>query len=185
MTLTVEIPTLETGRLCLRAPRMDDMAAFAAFMGSGRARFVGGPVTERTALARAFGHVAGLWVLRGYGCFVAEARATGRAVGLFGLWYPQPWPEPEFSWAVWDPDAEGRGFATEAMRALIPWSFRRAGIDTAISVVDADNAASRRVAERLGARLNAADTVAANSPGTPFHSDAAAHVVVYRHRRVS
>lgn len=185
MSVAIDVPELETARLILRAPRMEDFEPFSAFLGSERARFVGGPVSDRPLLIRAFGHLAGLWLLRGYSCFVAEEKGTKGGVGIFGLWYPQGWPEPEMSWSIWEARLEGRGYAAEAMRAVMPWSFNRAGISSAISVVDAANHASRRLAETLGARIDAVASLAANSPGSPFYDAEADHVVVFRHRRAA
>jgi len=183
--LTLSIPILETERLWLRAPAMDDLPAFSAFLASDRARHTGGPESDRGTVTRAFGHLAGLWLLRGYSCFVAERKDTPGGIGFFGLWYPQDWPEPELSWSIWAAGAEGRGLAAEAMRAVIPWSFRRSGLATAISVIDASNHASRRLAERLGARIDASATLAANSPGSHFFDADQDHVAVYRHRRAA
>ena len=85
MSVAIDIPEIRTERLILRAPAMDDLEPFAAFLASDRARFVGGPVPARRVAIRAFGHVAGLWLLRGYSCFVAEKLATPGAIGFFGL----------------------------------------------------------------------------------------------------
>lgn len=185
MTTQITIPTLDTERLSLRAPRMDDLDAFAAFMMSDRAQFMGGPVENRNACVRAFGNVTCLWLLRGYSAFVAEPKGGGAPIGFFGLWYPEPWPEAEFGWSVWSGADEGQGYATEAMRRLIPWTWAHTGLSTAISVIDADNTRSRSVAERLGARVDVAATAAANLPGAPFYAADAAHVVIYRHRRAA
>lgn len=185
MSVAIDVPEIETERLILRAPRIEDFEPFSAFLGSERARFVGGPVADRSLLIRAFGHLAGLWLLRGYSCFVAEEKGRDGGIGIFGLWFPQSWPEPEMSWSIWDADLEGRGLATEAMRAAMPWSFRRAGIPSAISVVDAANHASRRLAETLGASIDAGASLAANSSGSPFYDAEADHVVVYRHRNAA
>ena len=179
---TLEIPTLETKRLILRAPRMEDLEPFAAFLGSDRARFVGGPVPARRVVIRAFGHIAGLWLLRGYSCFVAEKKAAPGGIGFFGLWFPDGWPEPEMSWSLWHGRDEGKGYATEAVRTLLPWSFERSGLASFISVIDAANHASRRVAEQVGARIDAAATLVANSAGSPFYEADEDHVAVYRHR---
>ena len=43
MTTTVTIPTLETDRLILRAPKAEDFEAYAAFCASPRSAGVGGP----------------------------------------------------------------------------------------------------------------------------------------------
>ncbi|GGL75484.1 GNAT family N-acetyltransferase [Wenxinia marina] len=180
--LSVEIPTLRTERLILRAPTLEDSAPFMAFIRSDRARFVGGhrDLPERYAV-RAFGHIAGLWVLRGYSSFVVEDADSGRALGLVGPWFPQAWPEPEFSWSLWHADAEGRGFVAEAMATIMPWFWDRTGLTTAISVIDEDNYGSIRVAERLGAVLDEATTETVNLPGSVFHEPEGARALVYRH----
>ena len=182
---TLDLPRIETKRLILRPPQLSDLDPFSAFLASERARFVGGPKSDPGLTMRAFGHLAGLWVLRGYSCFVAERKETAGAIGLFGLWFPATWPEPEMSWSLWQAEHEGQGFATEAVRALLPWSYDRAGIATFISVVDAANHASRQVAQQVGARVDAAATLAANSPGSPFYAEDDDHVAVYRHRRAA
>ena len=69
MTQLAPTPTLQTARLTLRAPRASDWPHWRDFAASDRARFVGGPIDEGKAW-RAFGHVIGMWVLRGYGTFV-------------------------------------------------------------------------------------------------------------------
>ena len=186
MNVVVDVPEIRTERLILRAPRMADMDGFGAFLATDRARFVGGPVSDRPLIIRAFGHVAGLWLLRGYSWFVAEKKSVpGEGIGFFGLWFPTGWPEPEMCWSLWHGSDEGQGMATEAVRAVLPWSFEATGLGSFMSVVDAANHASRRVAQEVGASVDAAATLAANSPGSPFYSAEADHVVVYRHRRVA
>ena len=144
------IPTLTTGRLTLRAPCPEDFPALRAFYASDRARFVGGPKTAEGAwrqLATEIGH----WALRGYGRWIVVERASGRACGLVGLWNPEGWPEPEIGWDLFA-GFEGRGYATEAAAAARRHAYGALGWTTAISLVHPDNAASARVAERLGAR---------------------------------
>ena len=46
--------------------------------------------------------------------------------------------------------ARGRGAATAMLRLLTAWAFAEAGALRARLVIDVDNAASRRVAERAG-----------------------------------
>jgi RimJ/RimL family protein N-acetyltransferase len=181
MTLTVTIPSLETDRLILRAPSMADCRPFMAFLGSDRSRFVGGPVAERVAL-RAFGHAVGLWVLRGYSMHIMTLKGSDQPIGWVGPWYPLVWTEPELSWSLWDAAHEGKGYITEAMRALLPTVWDLIGTDTAVSVIDTGNVASRRVAEALGAAPDADATDAANREGSPFY-EADSPAIVYRHRR--
>ena len=140
-------PVIETGRLSLRAPELRDFDGFAAFLGSDRARHVGGPV-ERPHAWRAYCHLVGHWPLRGYGPFVFERR--GVAIGHGGPWRPEGWPEVEIGYCLWDGAHEGQGLALEAMRAARghAWSI---GLTELVSYVEPANAASIRLAERLGA----------------------------------
>jgi RimJ/RimL family protein N-acetyltransferase len=175
MSLQVLIPTFRTPRLTLRAPRAEDFPAFAAFLSSQRARFVNGPVTCPSRIAHAFGHISGLWVLRGYGMFVLERRDTGEPIGHAGAWHPMHWPERELAWGLWSAGAEGRGFMTEAMRRLHAWAFETLGWETCVSYVDARNTRSAAVARRLGAELDAdAPRPEEDEPET---------VQVWRHRK--
>ena len=168
------VPTFETARLILRAPRLDDYPAFAAFLGSDRAGFIGGPVSDRMQLSRAFGNLAGMWLLRGYGMFVFEHAQSGEAIGHGGAWHPVHWPEPELGWCIWTAAAEGQGFVTEAMTRLRAWVFDDLGWPTAVSYIDRGNHRSAAVARRLGAVIDPA----AERP----EGDDPSKVDVWRHR---
>ena len=83
--LSVDIPVLETERLVLREPRADDMPAFAAFAASDRARFVGGANPAPYAAWDGLRGMLGHWLLRGFGWWTAEDRATGATAGRLGI----------------------------------------------------------------------------------------------------
>ena len=140
-------PVIETERLVLRAPRLRDFDGFAAFVGSERARHVGRP-TDRGGAWRAFCHLVGHWPLRGYGPFVIER--DGEPIGQGGPWRPEGWPEVELGYCLWQAHHEGRGYAREAMVAAREhaWSIGLGGL---VSYIEPANAASIRLAERLGA----------------------------------
>lgn len=55
----------------------------------------------------------------------------------------------EIGW-VMNPDYGGRGFATEAARAVIDLGFRHYGLHRIFAQLDARNASSARLCERLG-----------------------------------
>lgn len=147
------IPVFRTARLTLREPRMEDVPAFAAFLHSDRAKFVGGPGRTLFDSARAFGHMTGLWQLRGYGPHVV-CLPDGTAIGHGGPWFPYVWPEPEIGWCLWDGAFEGQGFMTEAMGFLRDRAIRDLRLPSLVSYIDPANAASRALAERLGGRLD-------------------------------
>ncbi len=140
--------TLTTDRLTLRTPLEEDFAAVAAFMATARSRFVGGPVAEEFDQWRGFLSSIGHWCLRGYGFFAVLH--DSQMVGRVGLVNHVMWDEPELGWQLFD-GYEGRGFATEAAVRVRHWAAEERGLGPLISYIHPDNAASRRVAERLGA----------------------------------
>jgi RimJ/RimL family protein N-acetyltransferase len=83
--------------------------------------------------------------------FVVEERATGAFLGRVGPLRPPRWPGFEIAWSL-APGARGKGYATEAARAAIGWSFASFPLDRIISTIHPLTLASRRVAGRLGQR---------------------------------
>ena len=154
------IPTLETERLRLRAFREDDLDAFAAIYADAEVmRFIGdGKVADRDGTWRVMSLLLGHWQLRGYGIWAAEEKETGALVGRIGLWNPEGWPGLEVGWLLarshW-----GRGLATEGGRRSLAWAFDELGADHVISLIRPENAASIRVAEKLGERREAATRI--------------------------
>lgn len=144
-------PQIETGRLTLRAPGRQDWPLFNAFLASPRSDHIRSAAYTEPLAWRAFGHVIGHWVLRGFGQFVFADRLTGTALGMCGPWFPAGWPEPEIGWTIWAEAAEGRGYAFEAAAAARAHAFRDLGWTTAVSYIDPANARSIALAERLGA----------------------------------
>ena len=146
--LTVHIPVLETDRLRLRAPKLEDFEHWAAFFASERSRFERGPM-DRQAGYRTWASDAGLWVLRGYGPFGVEDRETGAYLGEVGIYEPDGYPEPEVGWFV-VPEAEGRGIAAEAAQAVMRWARESFGWDRLINIIDPKNDRSIALGQRLG-----------------------------------
>ena len=148
MSVTVAIPTIETGRLVLRTPKLADFDAYAAFRASDRARFVGGP-HDRAASWKQFASIAGQWVLRGYGRWVVADPASDAPLGVVGIFHPDDWPEPEIAWSVFA-GAEGRGIAHEAAVAARAHAYGVLGWRSVVSMIDPANARSLALGRRLG-----------------------------------
>jgi ribosomal-protein-alanine N-acetyltransferase len=145
----LRIPTLETERLRLRAPRASDFEAYADFRTGPRAAFLGGPYSRAEAfdqLSALIGH----WLLRGYGRWMVADRQSDRPLGVVGLYYPEDWLEPEIAWSVFE-EAEGQGIAFEAARATRRYAYHTLGWSTVVSLIDPHNARSAALAERMGA----------------------------------
>ena len=146
--------TLETGRLILRMLRDSDIDAYAEMVGDAEVmRYIGdGRPLDRSMAWRNMATMAGHWSLRGYGLWAAEERHSGLLVGRIGFWNPEGWPGFEVGWMLrrsfW-----GKGYATEGARAALRYAFTEWEQPQVISLIRPENAASIRVAERLGERL--------------------------------
>jgi RimJ/RimL family protein N-acetyltransferase len=147
-----DIPSIETERLVLRAPRLADWPAYADFLASDRAVYMGAPFSEAAAWGM-FCHDAAQWTLMGHGALMLEGRRGGHCLGQVGINAGPLFPEHELGWLLY-PGAEGLGYAFEAAEALRNWAFGTLGLRTLVSYIHPDNLSSRRLAERLGAVLD-------------------------------
>ena len=161
------IPVIESERLILRAYKDSDFDAYAEFFASERARYYGGSCDRNDAWRR-MSMFAGHWLLRGYGVWALEEKATGAFVGQAGLWFPEGWPEREITWMVLAAH-EGRGFASEAALRVRAHAFETLGWKRLVSCIQPENEPSVRLAKRIGAVYERAQSI----PGRDFH--------VYRH----
>lgn len=84
-----------------------------------------------------------------------ELAGTGQLVGdVILMWHSRRHGQGEVGWVL-DPDAGGRGYATEAARELLRLGFEELRLRRIVARVDERNTASARLAERLGMRLEA------------------------------
>ncbi|MGL4309117.1 MAG: GNAT family N-acetyltransferase [Paracoccaceae bacterium] len=167
----MQVPTLHTQRLTLRPQAMADFPAYAVFLASDRARHMGGPFDTRGAWGM-FCHDLACWPLFGHGALMVDRTDTGETIGQVGVNAGPLYPEPELGWLLYD-GHEGMGIATEAAAALRDWAFANLPLDSFVSYMEAGNAASIALAERLGATRD--DTAPLQDAGD----------LVYRYKRVS
>lgn len=146
---TDALPWFETERLFLRAPRMADWPALEPIWTTERGRYIGGPTNEEDAWLDFNQCVAG-WMLRGIGWLTITHRKSGEVLGLVGAGQEHGDPELELGWMLTE-QAEGQGYALEAARAFLPLAQKMAGPGKLVSYIHADNSASIRLAEKLGA----------------------------------
>lgn len=145
-------PVLETERLILRPPRLEDFDPLAAFLADEAATVhLGGPIGREMAWTRMVG-LAGSWALLGFGMFCVIEKATGRWIGRVGPLRPEGWPGPEVGWGL-AREAWGRGYATEAAAASLDFVFDRLGWTEVVHCIAPDNRPSVEVARRLGSTL--------------------------------
>lgn len=89
---------------------------------------------------------------RSLDCYHAAVieKATGQLIGLCGL-NPYLTGEPEIEFKL-SPASWGRGYATELGRQLLREAFAKTNVKGIYGMVWPENAASRRVLEKLGMR---------------------------------
>jgi RimJ/RimL family protein N-acetyltransferase len=120
-------------------------------------RYIGGkPLTQEEAWTK-FLRYAGHWSLLGFGYWVAEEKSTGNFVGELGFadykrdLEPSLKGVPEIGWVLAS-HAHGKGYATEAVRAVVAWGDGHFQSARTACIIAPDNLASIRVAEKCGYR---------------------------------
>ena len=138
-------------RLVLRKFVHEDWSALHAYYSDPECtRFTFQRVLTEGESWRAMAGMVGHWELRGYGPYAVVESGSGLVIGAVGPWFPNDWPEPEIKWALvrasW-----GNGYASEAVRAIQPIASKVFNGKPPISLIDAENLASIRVALAVGA----------------------------------
>ncbi|MEO7157654.1 MAG: GNAT family N-acetyltransferase [Vicinamibacterales bacterium] len=146
---TVTNIQIETDRLILRQPRLEDLDPWAEMMADhDSAKFIGGTM-PRSVTWRALMTMIGSWQALGFGMFSVIEKSSGRWVGRLGPWMPDGWPGTEVGWAI-ARDCWGQGYAPEGAAAATDWAFDNLGWTDVIHSIDPKNIASQQVAKKLG-----------------------------------
>jgi RimJ/RimL family protein N-acetyltransferase len=147
--MTLDTLQIETPRLLLRVPRLDDFEPWVAMMADEEtARFIGG-VAPREITWRALMTMIGSWHATGFAMFSVIEKSSGTWVGRLGPWQPEGWPGTEVGWAI-SREHWGKGYAPEGAAAATDWAFDNLGWSDVIHSIDPDNLASQQVARKLG-----------------------------------
>jgi RimJ/RimL family protein N-acetyltransferase len=152
---SLSIPTLTTERLILRPHRLDDFDAVAALWSDPEVvRFIGGvPSTREQSWSRLLRY-KGSWHFLGFGFWAIEERASGSFIGEAGFLearrdiVPSIEETLETGWVL-DPAAHGKGYATEALKAMIEWGVAHFPSRRMTCIIAPENSASIRVAIKL------------------------------------
>ena len=142
-------PTLETERLILRPPTLEDFPRWCELLADEEAsQYIGG-VQSKHQVWRIMATVVGMWALHGEGMFSVLDKKTGLWLGRIGPLHPYGWPGREVGWSL-HPDAQGKGYAMEAAVATIDYAFDILDWPEVIHCIDPRNGPSEKLAERLG-----------------------------------
>jgi RimJ/RimL family protein N-acetyltransferase len=156
MTQGRPAPTLETGRLRLRAWRREDFRPYHAIVSEPAVhRHFGPQPMGQEECWRRICASAGNWLLNGFGSLAVERLDNGRLVGnvgLFTAWRdfePQFGDEPEMGW-IMSTETHGLGLAREACEALVGWAEATLEPVPFWAIISEANEPSFRLAEKLG-----------------------------------
>ena len=148
--------TLQTNRLVLRHFQLSDVDALTSVFGDADVMQYGAgvqsPEWTRDWVTRA---IAGYQAQPGLGPFGVVKKNTTTFLGYCGLFsFPDICGQAEIeigyrlAKAYW-----GYGYATEAATAVKNYAFDSLGLSRVISIIDPDNLASIRVAQKTGMRF--------------------------------
>ncbi len=147
---------IETARLLLRPWRREDLGPYARMCADPEVmRYMGfdGVTLSRKQTEEHTECLVRHWEERGFGLWAVEEKSSGDFIGRIGLMRHEDWPEGEHKTEVgWllDRPYWGRGLATEGARASLRYGFEELGLERIISMAWPENAASRRVMEKIG-----------------------------------
>ncbi|MDQ0632713.1 RimJ/RimL family protein N-acetyltransferase [Arthrobacter pascens] len=148
---------ISTKRLILRRFEGRDLDAFHAYHSLPEtARFLPGPPKSYTQSMERVGKYAnfvyekeGDWV-----CLAIEAKDSPELLGEVVLKWLPGLGQGELGWSL-APGARGQGYATEAAEAVLDLGFGELGLHRIEARLDALNAGSAALCERLTMRLEA------------------------------
>jgi RimJ/RimL family protein N-acetyltransferase len=155
------VRTIPTDRLLLRGWRDADRAPFAALNADPRVMeyFASGALSRRESDALA-DRIEAHFVARGFGLWAIDVPGVAAFAGFCGLAVPSFTahftPCVEIGWRL-APECWGRGYATEAARAVLAHAFGPLGLHQVVSFTTASNLRSQRVMQRIGMTRDPAD----------------------------
>ncbi len=156
---------IETPRLILKVPTLAEFEPWCAYMADEEsARYIG-KAQPPSVVWRSMCSIIGAWHAAGFAMFSVFEKSSGRWIGRLGPWSPHGWPGNEVGWGVIR-EVWGKGYALEGALASMDFAVDVLGWTDIIHSIHPDNAASQKLAARLGS-IN-------RGPGQmppPYHND--------------
>lgn len=150
----------ESERFRLRHWRDDDLPSFARMCADPRVMQYLGPLLSHEESDAIAAFIRARIALLGYGLWALEVPGEVSFGGFVGLtsptWEASFVPCTEIGWRL-SPELWGRGFATEAAKAVLHLAFETHGLAEILAFTVPANVRSRRVMERLGMRRDPAE----------------------------
>lgn len=142
---------IETERLYFRKFELDDLPLLIEQRSDpDMNRYLGGTRTQNPeALAKRIRFYMSCYDSHGFGMCPMFYKETGEMIGAAGLQPLEDTGEIEVGYSVIKP-LWGRGIGTEAAKGWMEFGFSKFGLDRIVAVALVENAASRRIMEKLG-----------------------------------
>jgi RimJ/RimL family protein N-acetyltransferase len=156
MRIDTEFQPLVTERLLLRRSSAEDAETISAYRSDPDVnRYQGWKRTDPEGVRREIEEMAGRapGEAGGWVQLSVEERGSGLLVGDVGLSLAEAEPGVIKVGYTIAPEFQGRGYGTEAVRALVAYALDTLGADIVRAYTDAENVPSIRVAEKVGMRL--------------------------------
>lgn len=163
--MSFDIPVIQTERLTLRGPKLEDFEPICAYFRDPRSAFNGGP-HQPLDVGRMLMICMGQWHLRGYGLWQITLRDDDAFIGFTGVFHPFHWPEPELGFGITAP-YEGKGVAFEAASAARRAAADLFGFASLPSFIAPDNIRAQALASRMGATRED-DIILADKPARVY-----------------
>jgi ribosomal-protein-alanine N-acetyltransferase len=147
--VTIRLP-IETERLTIRRFEPGDRASLAALYADPEVmRYIPNGVLDDAGLERMLAKYARVEAEHGFTFWAIVDRASGRFLGDVGFGVYDRTGDPELGYSL-ARSAWKNGYATEAAGACLAAALEQLDAPRVVALVDADNVASLRVAERIG-----------------------------------
>ncbi|MFI0482780.1 GNAT family N-acetyltransferase [Actinomadura sp. 9N215] len=143
----MSVSDLTTGRLVLRPWTVAEVTAVLG--GERRTHWADDFPSEGDRVIAGFIAESDGTALGEFGQRQLVEKATGLVVGAIGLFWPPAGGVVEFGYGV-VASRRGRGYATEATRALVAFALTAPGVESVVAKVELSNPASVRVLENAG-----------------------------------
>lgn len=152
----MQIPILETTRLKLRGHRLEDFQSLQSIWSDLEVvkHISGIPSTEQQSWMRLMNYL-GHWNLMGFGYWAIELKETQEYIGDIGFAdfkrdiTPSINGIPEAGWVL-SSKHHGKGFATEALKAVLEWGDKNLKTDKTVCIIAPENMHSISLAINSG-----------------------------------
>ncbi|MDE2444609.1 MAG: GNAT family N-acetyltransferase [Alphaproteobacteria bacterium] len=169
-------PVIETQRLRLRGHHLNDFEQLHANWSDPMVyKFTSGRASTREESWNRLMRYFGYWPALGFGFWVLEEKHSGKMLGEIGMAEfhrdiaEVPDGFPEFGWVL-GTAAHGKGYASEALTAIMAWADATLKAPSTFCIIDPKNIASQKLAQKFGF-MQIAECLYHDMPSLVFRRD--------------